>query len=423
MVRTGPRFERPDENGIAHLVEHLLFRGTERHPESLDFHAAVESIGGEINGMTQRDATTIHLTVPPRHLNEGIELLAEVCTQPRLTGLNVELDVVVEEILDTLDADGNDLDLDTLSRRVLWGDHPMGQPVAGEIELVETFTEAECRSFFEKTFVTRNAVLVIAGPHEPKEVVAQADRAFARMRNGPALPEPQRPVNPPHPAIHVQPTDDAQVSMLLSFPAPDENHPDFGRLMLLRRLLDDGFASRLRQSICERRGLAYSLSVGVDAYQDAGVVDVEVTCAPKRLFAVLEQILSDLDDLRRAPVRRDELSRAKTRHFAELEFGLDDPQELASWHGASELLGLRVSSEARQREVQEATPEEMQRLCGEVFQTSAALLTLVGPVDERVVSRLERLLGRAAGSTLWMGSELHAEPDPDGSEPKPLRVA
>lgn len=422
MVRTGPRFERPDENGISHLVEHLIFRGTARHPASLDFHAAIEALGGEINGMTQRDATTIHVTVPPRHLESALDLLGEVCTEPLLGGLEVERDVVLEEIGDCLDADGNDLDLDSLSRRILWPNASMFLPVAGDVDLVETFTERECRRWFEKTFVTENAVLVVAGPID-EQVRAWANRAFGNMPRGPKLIDPPAPRPEPAPVIHVQATDDAQVSMLLTFPAPHENHPDFGRLMLLRRILDDGFSSRLRQAICEERGLAYSLSVGVDAYRDAGALDVEISCAPKKLVAVLEQTLASLAELQRTPVGEAELSRAKTRHRAEMEFALDDPHEMVCWHGASALMELEVDNATRQREVSEAGAEELRALAQRLFSIDRALLTLVGPADERVVSRLERLIGRPPQSTVWLGHEDEDDPVDAADSSRPILVA
>jgi predicted Zn-dependent peptidase len=416
MVRAGPRYERREENGMAHLVEHLLFRGTHSHPSSLEFHAAVEAVGGEINGLTQRDATTVHLTVPPQHLQTGLRLLGEVCTEPLMTGLAVERDVVVEEILDAVDAEGHDLDLDTLSRRVLWSGHPMALPVAGELDLVESFTESECRRFHQRFYSAANAVLVVAGPLDPDRTQRWAEAAFGSLAVGEPVPEPTAPRPHPFPPIHVQPTDDAQVSALLTFPAPHENHPDFGRLMLLRRILDDGFASRLRQAICEQRGLAYSLSVGVDAYRDVGALDIELDCAPKKLFGAVEQTLDTLRELAAHPVPEAELDRAKTRHAAELQFALDDPHELCGWYGASVLMNVDKSTEEQQREIQQVSASDLREFCERLVQIPKALLTLIGPAEERSVLRLERLLGRPAESTVWLGShdEEAADEDPEG---------
>jgi predicted Zn-dependent peptidase len=402
LVRSGPRFERPEENGLGHLVEHLLFRGTRPHPSSFDFHVAVESIGAEMNGLTQRDATTVHVTSTPDVLGRGIELLGEVCTEPTLSGLAVERDVVLEEILDTTDADGRDLDPDSISRRVLWAGHPMSQPVAGDAELVESFTERECRRFFERTFVAHNATLAIAGRARPEDAFTWAERAFGRMPSGVALPAPAAPSVSTDLPIHIQPTDDAQVAVVLTFPAPGELDPEFNRLLLLKRILDDGFASRLRQAICEQRGLAYSLSVGVDAYEDAGALDIEVTCAPRKLYAVVEQILHSLEELRETAVGDDELERAKTRHRADIAFSLDDPGELCGWYGASVLIGAPLDHATQQAAIAALSPEALRSTSAALLRPERALLTLVGPAEERTVRRLERLLGRPEDSTVWL---------------------
>ena len=406
MVRSGPRYESPADNGLSHLVEHLLFRGTRSHPSSLSFHVAVETLGGEINGLTQRDATTIHLTVPPRATVTGLGLLGEVCTEPLLTGLDVERDVVMEEILDSLDAEGNDLDNDNLSRRVLWGRHPMAQPVAGTIALVERFTEADCRQAFRRAFVAENAVLCLAGPVDPDELMPVISQSFGRMPRGVPVPE----VGPPTPhteqPIQIRPTDDSQISVLLTFPAPHENHPDFSTLLLLRRVLDDGFGARLRQAICEQRGLAYSLSVTIDAYGDAGAFDIEISCAPRKLLSAVRHIFLTLRTLVHRPPDHEELSRAKTRHVAELEFGLDDASEIAGWYGGCELIGCRMGYEERLQEVMAVGPTEIRCLADRMLTEDQALLTLIGPVRLDEVPLLEALMDRPAGSTRWLSEPL-----------------
>ncbi len=413
MVRAGPRFERPEENGLSHLVEHLLFRGTRARPSSLAYHVAVEDIGGEVNGLTQRDATTIHMTVTPSMLRQGLDLLGEICIEPLLAGLEVERDVVLEEILDSTDSEGHDLDIDSISRKALWAPHPVSMPVAGDAELLESFTEQHCRAFFERTFVAKNAVLAVAGRLDDG-CLGWIEAAFGRMPAGERLPDPPAPRARELPPIHVQPTDDSQVSMLLTLPAPSELDPDFGTMLLLRRVLDDGFGSRLRQAICEQRGLAYSLSVGLDAYQDAGALDVEVTCAPRKLYAVVEQVLVTLKEVREAPIRDEELRRVKTRHQADLTFGLDDPSEIAGWYGASELIGSALADQTRQDAIMALTPEDIRQLAQRIVEPSRMLLTVLGPTQERTLRRLEKLLGRPAESTVVLGETEDADETSSG---------
>jgi predicted Zn-dependent peptidase len=405
MVRSGPRYESATEQGVSHLVEHLVFRGTVPHPDGRSLNFAVEAIGAEINGLTQRDATTIHMTVPPRSAVEGLQLLGEVCTRPVLSGIEVERHVVLEELLDTLDADGRELDPDNLSRRVLWSGHPLSMPIAGTRESVEALTEAKCRAHFEKTFVARNSVLCVAGTVDREAIFAAASRAFGGMPIGAPLDEPAPPVPPIRAPISVRTTHDSQVTVLLSHPGPHENHPDFAKLLLLRRILDDGLGSRLRQAVCEERGLAYSISATIDAYADAAAIDVELACAPRKLSAAVEATLSALRALAEGPISEGELARAKIRHRAELEFALDDPGEMCGWYGAMELVRANVGYEERLEEVMAVTAADLHALAKRIFEAQLAVATLVGPVEEGDARRLELLLGRDAQSTVWMDGD------------------
>jgi predicted Zn-dependent peptidase len=402
LVRTGPRYETEAKNGISHLVEHLVFRGTVDHPDSSALNVAVEALGGEINGLTQRDATTIHMTIPPRSAAQGLMLLGEICTRPLLSGLDVERDVVMEELLDTLDANGCELDADVLSRRVLWNNHPIGLPIAGTPATVEAITEEECRTHFLRTFVADNSVLCVAGPVTVAEMMQVAERAFANMPRGVALEEPSAPVPPVRAPIQVQAMEDSQVTVLLTYPAPHENHAEFAALLLLKRVLDDGLGSRLRQAVCEQRGLAYSLSASIDAYSDIGALDVELACAPKKLVPAIEQTLATLAELARAPISEAELERVKIRHRAELEFALDDPSEMCGWYGAMELVRCRASYEERMAEVMKVTAAELKALAQRILDPTLAILTLIGPADDSDVRRLELLIGREAQSTVWL---------------------
>lgn len=402
MTRAGSRHETPRTNGLSHVMEHLLFRGTRSHPSSLAFHTAIEALGAEINGLTQRDAVTVELTIPPRALPEGLRLLAEVCTEPLLTGLDVERNVILEEILDTQDVDGRELDIDTLSRLALWKHHPIGMSITGPPANVRGFTEADARAHFAQTFCASNAVLCIAGPVPPFRLRDTVAAAFSKLPRG-APPAPQaRPVGPRWAPVQIQPTDDAQVTMLFTVPAPHEQEPGHGALLLLRRVLDDGFGARLRQAICEQRGLAYSLGVSLDAYGDCAALDIEVSCAPAKLVPTLSQILAVLDEVARVPVSAAELDRVKTRHLADMEFSLDDPSALCSWYGGSALVGSTVDAAARDAHILAITPAEVRALAARLFSLDNALLTLVGPVEPAQAHTLSRMMQRAPSSAVWL---------------------
>lgn len=421
MVKAGPRYETPSTNGLSHLVEHMVFRGTKRHRTSALLNAAIENLGGEINGLTQRDATTIHLTVPPASVLPGLMLLGEVCCEPRLDGLDIEREVVLEEILDTVDAAGFENDLDTLSRQALWAGHPLGMSVAGTTAHVERFTERQVRAHYRRMFVVENAVLVVAGPVDEPAVIATAERAFAKLKKGRALTEGPAPRPRERLPIQIVDSESAQASVSLSFPAPHENHPDYAALALLRRVLDDGLSSRLRQAVCEQRGLAYSVSATMDVYGDAGALDLDATCAPRKLVVTVAQMLSTLKHLVEEGISADELRRAQVREKAELEFGLDDPNELAFWHGSSVLMGCASGYTDRAREAQRVTVADVERVAASVFDPAKAVLTVVGPAHPSAVAKLEQMLGRPAGSSAWLNADEEVTPSVD-DEVEPLEM-
>ncbi|MBI4821327.1 MAG: insulinase family protein [Deltaproteobacteria bacterium] len=398
MVKAGPRFETPEQNGVSHMVEHLLLRGTELHPTSFALSSAIEVLGGDINGLTQRDAMTIHMSVPGRAAEAALGILGEIVTLSKLEGLDIERKVVLEELLDTLDRRGLETDPDALSRLALWRGHPLGMPVAGTRTTVTAIDDTSCHTHADRILCAENAVLCVVGPVDPQAILRTAGQAFAELPRGTTLPSGAKPDCPINPPIQIQTTDDAQATLLFSFPAPHENDPSFVKLLLLRRLLDDGFASRLRQEVCESRGLAYSLSAGVDAYEDAAAFDVEVTCAPSNVAVTTQIILDTLWNARAAPVSAEELARITARHRSELEMALDDPDEMASWLGATELMGYSSGYEDRINEAMTVTGDELTRLAEEILRPERCLLTVVGPA-RRSVRKLERLLGRAAGST------------------------
>lgn len=426
MVRAGPRYESPSTAGLSHLLEHLLFRGTRRHRSSFALSSAVESLGGEMNGTTHRDATSLQLELPPEALPEGVDILADLVLRPRLRGLEIERDVVLEELAEGGDDEAGELDLDDVSRRLLWGGHPLSQPILGRAAQLERYDEDDCRAHHARLFVGDNAVLAVAGPVDAEAAIDRIARAFE------ALPRGHRPLETPPPRprtglpIHLHRTDDAQVSLLMSFPAPAERAPDFPALVMLRRLLDDGLASRLRQDICERRGLAYSVGASMDVYADAGVLDLEAQCSPGKTIRTVAQLLRTAQAVCQEGVGAAELARARRRHEVEARFALDDATELAGWYAAAELIGGPADHAAHVDEVARVSAEAIVELARTTFTPERALLTAAGPLDDERSTALEALLGRPPQSTVWLGEEAEdgeEESDEDEDEDAPELAA
>lgn len=395
-VSVGSRHESKKVNGVSHFLEHLFFRGSEGWPDTVAMNAAVESAGGSLNGITARDHGCYFTPIHPGEIGTGLAILGDLLRRPLLREMDVEREVILEEILDEVDADGRDIDPDNLSKRIAFGAHPLGFKIAGTPEIVRRLDEGEVRAHHARHYVGANLVLAVAGPVRPSNVLALAEEHLGRLPKGRRSTALSPPAWPSGSRLEVVSHDDAQAEFSLSFPCPPERHPDYPVHLCIRRILDDGLSSRLPFEIVERRGLAYSLHAGIDAFADAGMIVVDGACAPAKLPRVLEEVLRVLGGLAEKPVSEEELLRVQRRHRMTLAFSLDSAGELAGWYGSGEVLAAPEGFEERCRRVERVTPADIARVARETFRRRNAIAVVVGPARRRERTEIERLLARTA---------------------------
>src|SRR5512139_2770579 len=179
FVKVGARFEAPDDNGLSHFVEHMLFRGTERYPTSLALNTAVERLGSTLHAETGRDYTLFQLALEPDHVPAAIEVLGELLTRPRFSDIELERELILEEINEDYDEQGVEINADDIARGLVFEDHPLGQRIIGPRTNVERFSLADVRRHFDTYYGARNANLCVAGPVSHGAVVEAAQRALS----------------------------------------------------------------------------------------------------------------------------------------------------------------------------------------------------------------------------------------------------
>jgi predicted Zn-dependent peptidase len=394
-VRAGSRHERAEVNGVSHFLEHLFFRGSEAWPDTVAMNAAVESAGGNLNGITARDHGCYYTPIHADELETGLAILGDMIRRPLLREMDVEREIILEEILDEVDGDGRDIDADNLSKRLAFRAHPLGFKIAGTPEIIRRIGEDEVRAHHQRFYVGANLVLCVAGPVRESEVVELADEHLGALPRGRLSRDLMPPPWPDGPALEHVDHEDAQSELCLNFPCPPEHHPDYPVHLCIRRLLDDGLSSRLPFEIVERRGLAYSLHAGIDAFADAGMFVVDGACAPKKLPRVASEILRVLGELATRPVGEEELTRVQRRHRMTLAFSLDSAAELAGWYGSGEVLHAPEGFEERCRRVEAVTAGDVVRVARATFTKRNLVGVFVGPTTAKSRRELERAV-RAA---------------------------
>jgi predicted Zn-dependent peptidase len=386
-VRVGSRHETADNSGVSHFLEHLFFRGSEGHPDTVKMNARVEAAGGNLNGVTTRDASTYYSPVHPDGVGVALEVLGDMLTRPTLTGIPLERRIILEEMLDEVDERGRDIDLENLSKRALWGSHPMAQKIAGTPDSVRAMSLSKVKAHYDRYYCAGNMVLAVAGPVSRRTVLAQAAKAFRRVKPGPLSVENAPPAPPRGPRWKHTHMPDAQTEFRLSFTAVAEDHPDAKVLHLLRRVLDDGLSSRLPYDIVEARGLAYSVGAAFETFHDAGLFEIDGACAPENLPALMRQVLKTLGSLKRGQITGEELARAKRRSAMHFGFLQDSPADLAGWYGGNLLFRQPVSIAQRTRETNAITRAQLVAAARRYLDPKGMLLTTVGPGGRRAEVR------------------------------------
>jgi predicted Zn-dependent peptidase len=391
-VRAGSRHETRARNGVSHFLEHLFFRGSLGWPDTVAMNAAVESAGGSLNGITARDHGCYYTPIHPAEVGTGLAILGDLIRRPLLKEMDVEREVILEEILDEVDADGRDIDPDNLSKGLVFGEHPLGFKIAGTPENVRRLGLRDVRAHHQRFYTGANLVLAVAGPVRAADVERLASEHLGLLPPGRASEDLPPPPWPEGARLEVVDHDDAQAEFSLSFPCPPERHPDYPVHLCIRRILDDGLSSRLPFEIVERRGLAYSLHAGIDTFADAGMTVIDGACAPKKLPRVVEEVLRVLGGLAERPMPEEELERVQRRHRMTLAFSLDSAADLAGWYGAGEVLSAPESFEERCRRVERVTPRDVMRVSADTFRRGHLVAVVVGPARRRERAALEKIV-------------------------------
>ena len=392
LIRAGSIYETAQTNGLGHLAEHMVFRGTEKRPSTFALNDAIERLGATLDGSTQADVTEYELTLPPENVTEGLELLADVMQQPLLDGIETEQRIIREEILEDLNDDGVQTDVDNVCREVMFQSHPLARPIAGTIQTLESFTKDDVRSHLHAHYTAPNMVLSVAGAVDLTSIETSIAKLFGGVRD--ALKFDAQPFSPhaqPERFRHVEDTD-SQTNMRLSFHCDGARSPDLWALRLLDRIIDDGLSSRLHQRICDELGLAYEVFSSLDVYEHCGVFEIGAAVDHEKALPLAEAARVLLSELVDSPVSESELDKAKARYLWDLRASIDDAESVAACFGSWALFDLDRSYEMCARLTSSVTADDIQRVATQVFGPSDAHLTTVGVQSDSNRSALQQLV-------------------------------
>jgi len=349
--KVGSADETPGKSGLAHFLEHLMFKGTSRYPAG-EFSKTVLRVGGNENAFTSTDYTGYFQRVPREQLARMMEFEADRMTGLILRDENVlpERDVVLEEFNMRV-ANNPDARLTEQIMAALYLNHPYGRPVIGWRQEIEKLDREDALAFYKRFYAPNNAILVIAGDVEPREIRAMVERTYGDIPAQPAISahrvRPQEPVPAAPRTVTLSDPRVEQTSVRRYYLVPSANTAAAGEsaaLDVLAQLMGSGSNSYLYRALVIDRQLAVSAGAGYQGTSlDATQFVISVSPKPGVEFSQIEQVIDGvIADVGQNPARSEDLERVKTQLIAEAIYAQDNQATLARWYGGALTSGLSI---------------------------------------------------------------------------------
>jgi predicted Zn-dependent peptidase len=389
MIGAGSRYETPGTNGIAHFCEHMFFKGTERRPTARDIAGEVDSIGGEFNAFTTKEATAYYVKCAAEHRDVALDVLVDMLRNSRFDADEIEREkgVIVEEMNMYFDTPRDYIG--GVYDQLVYGDQPLGWDIIGRKETVRSATQETFRGYLDRWYHPERIVVGIAGHigDDAVERVASLLGDLPAVETGAA--EPTRPHTNGRVKVFTKASDQAHLIIgVSSYPL---QHPDRYSLQLLATVLGGGMSSRLFTEVREKRGLAYYVHGINHSYTDAGSLFSQAGVDIKRIEEAVTTIRAELKKIADEPVPGDELE--KSRNFAKGRFVLqiENPQGLIMFGLRREVLEQRAPEpEEVLAGISAVTAEDVQRVAQDLIGDDRLRLAVIGPFDDP--ARFEKLL-------------------------------
>ncbi len=376
----GSRDESPEEAGMSHFMEHMMFKGTPTR-SAKDISEEFDRMGAEFNAGTSKEYTVYYARFLDQHLTTAFEVLGDMVVNASLDQEEClkEREVVIEEIARM--EDNPEDQVGEIFESALWPTHPIGLPVIGSRETVGTFDHDAAVAFRTKHFLTGNVVVAAAGNVDHDAVVALAQRCLAYLPQGPRTPRVHAVSTDQHPLVSIN-KDTEQAHILLGMVTMDSRDDDRFPLQLLNDVVGGGMSSRLFQQIREQRGLAYAVQSFPALYQDTGQYTVYVGTRPENTKTVIDLVRAEFAKVAEEGITAEELARAQESAAGHLALSTEATRNRMMRLGRAEVCdNVVLSAEDVINRFNAVTLDDIRRVAAQLL-VSPTTLAVIGPFNE-----------------------------------------
>ncbi len=385
---SGARLEAPEETGICHFLEHLLFKGT-IHRTAEQIARSVDSIGGNLDAFTSKEMVSFNTKVLDEHLPIALDVLSDMVLHPLLRPEDIEKEkgVVLEEI--KMEADNPEYLVHEIFARNFWKGHALGRPILGTRETVQRFNREIVESYYRRVYIPSNILVTAAGRLDHDRLVELVRERFEDLPPNGTVPRDDPPVT--HARLVLRNKKSLkQVHLCLGVPCCPMPHEDRFAAYLLNALLGGGMSSHLFQNIREREGLAYAVFSEVSPYRDTGCLSVYAGTSSENARRVVECVLTEFRKFKEELVSEEELQRGKDYLKGSLMLGLESTSNRMANLARQELyFGRFLSLDELTEGIERVTPGDVQRVARQFFDSRFITLSVLGNLDGVRIRREE----------------------------------
>lgn len=385
LVGTGSRYETKEINGISHFLEHMMFKGTVKRPNTTDIGRELDSIGAEYNAFTHKEYTGYYAKASSEKFNLITDVVSDIFLNSKLDAEEIEREkgVIIEEINMYLDSPSRYVG--DLFEKLLYGDQPSGWNIAGEKEIIRKLVRNDFVDYFNSHYVAKDIIIAVAGNVDKERVRDElVPKFFKNARIGEKLD--RLPVKEsqekPEVLLHNKQTD--QTHFILGSRAYDMFSPKLAAVQVLAVILGGSMSSRLFISVRERQGLGYYISSGAETYTDHGYFATQAGINNSQVDKAITTILEEYKAVKENLVPEDEIKKAKEFIKGKLVIGLEQSDDLAAFYANQWLLkNETLTPEEKLSKIMAVTAKDIQEVAKDIFQPEKLNLALIGPFEDK----------------------------------------
>ena len=387
LFGVGSRYETKDINGISHFIEHMMFKGTKKRPNTLAISKELDGVGAEYNAYTTKEVTGYWVKANYEKLELALDMVSDMLYNSKFdeTELEREKKVICEEL--HMYRDNPIMYVDTLLEKSMFEPSPLGWDIGGDDEIILKMNRAGMVGFRDKHYHGENLVVGIAGNVDGPRGISLIEQYFGASWEKTVSKNKYKPYKRvassrhPEPLVHFKETEQVQIDM--GFHGYGITDPRIYATSLLAIILGGTMSSRLFITVRERHGLCYSIRASHQSFLDSGVFSIQAGLDKSRIEKALSLILKELERMREKGVTGVELKRAKEYVRGKMALQFEDSENVVSWYVSQELLtGKTLTPEEKLEKLNAVTAEDISAVARDLFKAKNLHLAAIGPYKD-----------------------------------------